>query len=360
VLDASVFAEEHASELLGRPLLGPPLDRVCGPLRGRRVLVTGAAGSIGVPLAEALLASGVGELSLLDHHEASLFNLYRRFGQREASVQLILADVRDRRRLEETLERRRPQVIVHLAAYKHVPFGEAFPSETIAVNVLGTKYLLELAGQLGVERFVYPSSDKACAPPSLYGATKRLGEWMARRAASSGGMAVNVSRFVNILGTQGSVVETFLKQVAGRQPLGITDRSMTRYWIAMREAVWLLVAAATDASSGQTLMLDARDEVSVVEVAQRVARLCGAAPDGAYPIVCSGARPGERLRERLLADLEWFEPGPAQGLLCVRHPEEADRLERVGALVESLVAALKSGDADTLKQQAMQAALTLQ
>lgn len=360
MLDARELAERHAAELLGRPLLGPPPAQAAESLAGRRVLVTGAAGSIGPRLTDALLAGGAAEVQLVDHHEASLFNLFRRFGGQADRVHFVLADVRDRRRLAETLRDRRPEVVVHLAAFKHVPFGEAFPTETVAVNVLATRQLLDLAAEHGVERFVYPSSDKACAPPSLYGATKRLGEWLAKRAARRGGMLVNVARYVNILGTQGSVVETLVQQVAAGRPLGLTDPAMTRYWIAMSEALWLALTAATTPASGQTLMLDAREEVPLVEMARRVARLVAGPAGEDYPVEFGGSRPGERLHERLLADEERFEPGPVEGILRVAHAGEAVRLEQVESVVDRVACLLERGDGARLKAEVMRAAAELQ
>src|SRR6476469_9258277 len=299
MLDGGELAHLHETELLGRPRLGLPPAEAARALGGRRILITGAGGSVGRPLAAAILQASPAELVLVDHHEASLWELHRDFGERQ-SVTLLLADVRNRARLADSLRRSRPELIFHLAAYKHVPFGEAFADEAFGVNVLGTRALLELAAEADVGRFVYPSSDKACDPPSLYGATKRLSELLVRRAARGGGRAYNVARFVNILGTQGSVVETFARQAQAGGPLTVTDAAMTRYWIGMDEAVWLLLSAAGLPDGERTLMLDAGQEVSVVEMAGRVWRLVhGDQPPCA--IVYGAPRPGERLREHLLS-----------------------------------------------------------
>lgn len=359
MLDPRDLARQHAPELLGRAELGRPLAEAAGWLAGRRVLITGAGGSVGGPLAAAIATTGPERLVLLDHHEASLWDLHRRFGGQAGAVELSLADIRSLPRLADALRRWRPQIIFHLAAYKHVPFGEVFADETFSVNVLGTARLLELAAEHGVERLVYPSSDKSCNPPSLYGATKRLAEALVRRQAQRTGRAYSVARFVNILGTRGSVIETFADQVRAAQPLTITDAQMTRYWIGMDEAIWLLLSTAALPGGGQTIMLDARDEITVVEIGRRVCRLLGHDP-AAYPIVYGTIRPGERLREELLSRSESFEPGPAAGLLRVIDRRDAEHLERVNVELAQLAELAEQGRADALREGAMEAARRLQ
>src|SRR4051794_13997021 len=265
--------------LLGRPEL--PLDWTAAQhaLRGARILVTGAGGLVGVHLAERLLDLAPERLTLLVHHDHGLFALRRRLDERSQNDVggprwgLVLADVRNGTRMARVLDEARPDVIFHLAAYKHVPFGEEFPEETFQVNVLATKQLLTLAAERGVERFVYPSSDKAVNPPSFYGATKRLSETLVGQVASRLGRQYVVTRFVNILGTNGSAIETFAAQVTGGHSLTITDERMARYWVSMTEATWLVVQAATLGAPGSVLMLDATDEVPIVEMARRVEAL---------------------------------------------------------------------------------------
>jgi dTDP-glucose 4,6-dehydratase len=351
--------------LLARPEL--PLDWGAArrELGGKRILVTGAGGSVGSRLAEALLEVGPAHLTLLDHHDHALFGLRRRLdewsqdevgGPRWA---LQLADVRDARRMARIFDETRPEVIFHLAAYKHVPFGELFPEETFAVNVLATERLLQLSAERGVERFVYPSSDKAVNPPSLYGATKRLSETLVGRYARTSGRRYVVVRYVNILGTAGSAIETFAGQVAAGHALTITDERMTRYWISMAEATWLVAQAAAIGSPGSVLMLDVTDEVSIVDVARRVERLV--APDGSgLPLRITGLRPGERLREELLSDNEAFRPGPVPGLLDVANCRLAANLDAIDGHLEALRALADAGDGPGLMAAAMEAARALQ
>src|SRR6266511_2169512 len=345
----SQFSILNSAALLGRAELPTDLDAARRALAGRRVLVTGAGGSVGTNLAELLHSLEPEHLVLLDHHDHALFTLKRRLEQMASAGsptnpattwRLVLADVRDTVKLSRLLDEARPDVIFHLAAYKHVPFGEQFPEETFAVNVVATARLLDLAAARGVERFVYPSSDKAVNPPSLYGATKRLCEILVQRAAHDDRRGFAVARFVNILGTHGSAIEIFAEQINSDQPLTVMDPSMARYWISMREATWLLVQSGALARPGAVLMLDAGTPQRQIHF--------------------TGTRPGERLREELLSEYESFKPGPCPGIFQVwnRRREEhvatlADHLGRLEQLADT-------GDAARLKAATMEAARALQ
>lgn len=362
ILDPTRF---RLTDLIGRDEL--PLDWSAArrALGGKRILVTGAGGSVGSRLAETLLSLEPARLSLLDHHDHALFALRRRLDEWSHDDtggprwNLVLADIRDGSRMARVLDDLRPEVVFHLAAYKHVPFGEEFPEETFATNVLATERLLTLSAERGVERFVYPSSDKAVNPPSLYGATKRLSETLVGRFARVYGRQFVVVRYVNILGTAGSAIETFAAQAAAGQPLTITDDRMTRYWISMPEATWLVAQAAAIGAPGSVLMLDVTDEVPTVEVARRVEKLV--APERtALPVRITGLRPGERLREELLSGNETFGPGPDPGLLEVVHCRRAANLDAIDVYLDTLRALAESADGAGLKAAAMEAARALQ
>ncbi|MBI4491304.1 MAG: polysaccharide biosynthesis protein [Chloroflexi bacterium] len=347
--------------LLGRAELPIDLAPARRLLRGRRILITGAGGSVGAALAELVIELEPASVLLLDHYEHSLFELYRRYSPRLElpPVDFALADVRHTARLRELLASARPEVVFHLAAYKHVPFGEKFPDEVVAVNVLATRQLLELCTELEVEAFVYPSSDKAVDPPSLYGATKRLSETLVQRVGSEQGRSFAVARYVNIIGTRGSVIETLARQVERGEPLTITDPAMTRYWITMAEALWLATSVASCDPAGGVGMLDAREEVPVVEMAGRLAAQLGARLEP-QRLRFTGARPGERLREQLLSANERFAPGPLPGLLRVENQRHDQNLERVEGLVAGLADLLERGNRGMLRQYAMAAAMALQ
>jgi O-antigen biosynthesis protein WbqV len=328
----------------GRPPFAVDGVAVAHRVAGRTVLVTGAAGSLGMPLTLALAGAGAGRLVLYDHHESSLFRLREALTSSGAEVRAVLGDVRDARRVRRLLVEERPDLVFHLAAYKHVPWGEEDPEAFAAANVLGAQHVLEGAREAGVGQIVYPSTDKAIDPPSLYGATKRLVEGMLRVSAAGGGPRAVIVRFVNVLGSQGSAPETFARLTREGQPLTITDPRMRRYWITPQHARLLLLHGACldplalGAQGSLTVAPDAGDEISLMDVARRVwacvatpaqqappaAHGEGGGPDGAPPVRVTGSRPGERLAEPLTAPYEQLEALPLPGLLAVRGGPPAD------------------------------------
>ena len=312
----------------GRPPPCLEMERLTEQLAGRRVLVTGAAGSLGGPLARVLAALPLAALTLVDGHEPSLFGLRQALGEQAtgaACVRYVLADVRRAARVESLLDDRRPQVIFHLAACKHVPWAEDDPVEFVATNVLGTFHLVRAAIQCRVERIVYPSTDKAIAPPSLYGVTKRIAEGMLRAAASAGRPSVTICRFVNVLGSRGSASETFVRLIRENRPLPITDARMRRYWISPRHALALLLHAALLAGPSLMVVPDVADELTPVDIATRLWQQLRPGAAGP-PLLSSGARPGERLSEPLLQTEERLAPPEVPGLRRVDRPPAAGKI----------------------------------
>ena len=347
-----------ASLLLGRPEFAGDLAASAASLAGKRVVVTGAAGSVGWPLSHVLSRASPRALIAVDHHEHSLFSLERSIRPAADSLGFELLDLRDTRRLARAFERWQPDVVFHLAAAKHVPYGERFPEGVVEANVLATNALLDLAERFGVETFVYPSSDKSVQPPSLYGATKRLCEARVQLWARTGRRGI-VARFVNIVGTRGSVIETFAQQVQVGASLTVTDERMTRYWISMDEALWLLLETARLGQPGDVLMPDCGAPVPVVETARRLAEwYCPERKP--YPIDVTGIRPGERLHEVLLSENESFEPGPSAGLLRVATRRDPARLDSVPGTIDALRRAVECGDAAAARKTSMTAAEALQ
>ena len=322
-----------ADVILGRPEVAGDISQAARLAHGRRVLLTGAAGSIGWPLSHALLRAEPQRLVLLDHHEHSLFSLERALGRSDRTV-FELADVRDAQRLGRVFDEYQPEVVIHLAAAKHVPFGERFPEGAVASNVLATRSLLELAQRAQTQTLVYPSSDKSVLPPSVYGATKRLAEALVQTMCGQRQWAV--VRYVNIVGTRGSVIETFTQQILADRPLSITDERMTRYWISMDEALWCALMALQCASPGEIVMPDCSEAVPIIETARRLADWYR--PEHVpYPLTCTGIRPGERLDEVLLSPNEWFAAeAPAAGLRSVRTRRPTAVLSGIQATVDRL------------------------
>ncbi len=348
-----------AELLLGRPEFAGDLGLAAEFVRERRVLLTGAAGSIGSPLAHVLLAAGPASLVLLDHHEHSLFSLERTLGAARTGLSYELADIRDAPRLTRIFAQQRPEIVIHLAAAKHVPYGERFPEGAVAANVLATQLLLQLADQSGVETFVYPSSDKSVQPPSVYGATKRLAEALVQTWANDRRWAV--VRYVNIIGTRGSVIETFTQQVQADRPLSVTDERMTRYWISMDEAMWCALSTAQCGGPGEVLMPACGEPMPIIETARRLSGWYR--PERVpYPINHTGIRPGERLHEVLLSANEFVadSAGPAAGLRAVRTRRDPASLQQVPAMVDDLRRLVKADDRAGLARACLNAAEALQ
>jgi FlaA1/EpsC-like NDP-sugar epimerase len=352
-----------AELLLGRPERTGDLARAAELVRNRRVLLTGAAGSLGWPMSHALLRAEPQRLVLVDHHEHSLFSLERALGRSERT-RFELADIRDSARLERIFDESAPEIVIHLAAAKHVPYGERFPEGAVATNVLATQALLECAARVGTEALVYPSSDKSVQPPSVYGATKRLAEGLiqiqTQAQGTSPGRRWAIVRYVNIIGTRGSVIETFTQQILARQPLSVTDERMTRYWMSMDEALWCALMASQRATAGAVVMPDCGEPVPIVETARRLAGWYR--PEHVpYPVTCTGIRPGERLDEVLLSPNESFGPEPlAPGLRLVRTRRDPSVLARMERTIERLEALVASGDREALARACLAAADALQ
>jgi FlaA1/EpsC-like NDP-sugar epimerase len=345
--------------LLGRPEFAGDLAQAAEFVRDRRVLLTGAAGSIGSPMTHILAAAGPASLVLLDHHEHSLFSLERALGGATPGLAYELADVRDAPRLTRIFAQQRPEIVIHLAAAKHVPYGERFPEGAVAANVLATQALLELADEHGVETFVYPSSDKSVQPPSVYGATKRLAEVLVQTRAQNRRWAV--VRYVNIIGTRGSVVETFTQQVQADRPLSVTDERMTRYWISMDEAIWSALSTAQHATPGEILMPACGEPVPIIETARRLAGWYRPERVSApYPINHTGIRPGERLHEVLLSPNESFSEARLPGLRAVRTTRDPARLAALPDTVAELQRLIDAGDRPGLARACLSAAEALQ
>jgi FlaA1/EpsC-like NDP-sugar epimerase len=223
-----------------------------------------------------------------------------------AEIVPFVGDIRDLNMLEELFSLHKPDVVLHAAAYKHVPVMEAHPCEAILNNVMGTRHLVDMAERFGCERFVMISTDKACHPASIMGATKRTAEIVVQDRAANPHFRSQTQfacvRFGNVLGSRGSVVPIFLRQIAAGGPVTITHEEMTRYFMSIPQAVQLVLQAATLASSGDVYMLDMGDPIKIIEFARALIRMSGLRPDIDIPIEFTGMRPGEKLHEQL-----WYE-----------------------------------------------------
>ena len=297
----------QVTDILGRPVIEPDVDRCRAFVTGRRVLVTGAAGSIGRELVRQVARLEPALLIGLDINESDLFDLQQELGT-EGAFRPLVASVTNRHRIEAIFAQYQPEIVFHAAAYKHVPMMEEYPQEAVMVNTIGTYDLAHVAAAAGVARFVLVSTDKAVRPSSVMGASKRLAELAVRAVATERGMSACAVRFGNVLGSRGSVVPLFEKQIAAGGPVKITDPRMNRYFMTIAEAAGLIVQAGAFGDTGVVYMLDMGDEVSIRDLAERMIRLRGLRVGMDIEIIYTGLRPGEKLHEELAHDFEATRP----------------------------------------------------
>jgi FlaA1/EpsC-like NDP-sugar epimerase len=294
--------EVTEADLLGRAEIDVDFTAIAGYLTGRRVLVTGAGGSIGAEICHLVQRFAPSELIMLDRDESALHAIELSLEGRAllSDPRLVVADIRDRARIREVISERRPDVIFHTAALKHLPLLELYPDEGIKTNVWGTLNLLDAAVDFGVSRFVNISTDKAADPISVLGCTKAIAERLTVAAgARSDGLFVSV-RFGNVLGSRGSVLPTFRAQIDAGGPVTVTHRDVTRYFMTVDEAATLVLQAAAVGEPGEVLVLDMGSPVRIDDVARRLI----ARAERPIAIVYTGLRPGEKLHEQLTATAE--------------------------------------------------------
>jgi FlaA1/EpsC-like NDP-sugar epimerase len=294
----------EVSDLLRRAPAQTADQAVGHALSGMRVMVTGAGGSIGFELCRQIARWGPSEILLLGHGENSIFEALLELGEDYPDLALhpVIADIRDRPRMQSVFRAHQPQVVFHAAAHKHVPLMEINVEEAFTNNVVGTRNVVELALGADTERLVLISSDKAIRPTSVMGATKRLAEMIVRDAAQSSGKSYVSVRFGNVLGSRGSVIPVFKRQIARGGPVTVTHPEMERYFMTIPEAVHLVLQAASLGEGGDTLLLRMGKPVRIVSLAEDLIRLSGLEPGRDIPIVFTGVRPGEKLSEQLWED----------------------------------------------------------
>lgn len=302
--------EVDITDLLRREPVRIDDRQVGASLGGRRVLVTGAGGSIGRELCRQVARWGPSALILLGHGENSIFETLIEMEENFPSLPLhpVICDIRDLDRLNVVFENFRPQVVFHAAAHKHVPLMEANVEEAITNNVLGTRNMVEVCVNYSVERLVMISSDKAIRPSSVMGATKRLAELLVLDAAHRSGQPFSVVRFGNVLGSRGSVIPLFKRQIARGGPVTVTHPDMKRYFMTIPEAVHLVLQASTMGQGGDVFVLSMGEQVRILDLAEDLIRLSGLEPGKDIEIVFTGIRPGEKLSEELWDQWARYEP----------------------------------------------------
>lgn len=344
--------EVAIDDLLRRPPVVLDADRIRGHLQGKRVMITGAGGSIGSELVRQICRFAPEELLLFGHGENSIYQLERELDRSWPDVRYrsMIGAVQNAVRLESVLHRYRPEIIFHTAAHKHVPLMELNPEEAVFNNVVGSRNLVRLALQTGVTHLVNVSTDKAVAPSSVMGASKRIVEMLvedAARESRPGQVFVSV-RFGNVLGSRGSVVPIFEHQIRSGGPVTVTHPDMVRYFMTIPEASQLVLQAAATGNNGDVYILDMGEPVRVVDLARDLIRLSGLEPDVDVAIEFTGSRPGEKLREELVDDGEPRMP-THHDKIFVTHPEplSADVLDE---LVDDLTDAALRADDDEIRR----------
>ncbi|SDB54309.1 NDP-sugar epimerase, includes UDP-GlcNAc-inverting 4,6-dehydratase FlaA1 and capsular polysaccharide biosynthesis protein EpsC [Desulfonatronum thiosulfatophilum] len=336
-------------DLLGREVVQLDTDLLGHAYAGKRVLITGAGGSIGSELVRQMGVFQPSELGLLDFSEYNLFRVDLKTRQvfEDLPVRVFLADIRDRAALARVMGEFQPQVILHAAAYKHVPLQEVTPWEAILNNVQGTWNMVQAALDFGVERFVLVSTDKAVRPTNVMGATKRVAEKLVECANGHQACRFVAVRFGNVLGSSGSVVPIFKSQIEARLPITVTHPEVTRYFMCVSEAAQLILQAGAMAEGGEIFILDMGRPVRIADMARDLIRLHGLEPEKDVPIVYTGLRPGEKLYEELITEGEGIVQTGHRRIKVLRGVRcDLDDLER---LMRDLVAAALHYDVQGIK-----------
>ncbi|MBC8423097.1 polysaccharide biosynthesis protein [bacterium] len=332
-------------DLLTRRVVRTDVPEIHSLIEGNTVLVTGAAGSIGSELCRQIVDQRASCLVCLDKDENGLFRLEQELRKRRPDMNLafFLGDIKHVSRMEELFTLYKPSLVFHAAAYKHVPILQYHPVEAIRNNVGGTCNMARLAQKHGVERFVMISTDKAVRPTSVMGATKQVAERVIRAQGERepGGTQYSTIRFGNVLGSAGSVVELFLKQIKQGGPVTITDKRMTRYFMTIAEAVHLVLYAAGLGEGDEVFILDMGDPVKIDNLARQMIQLAGLTPEVDVPIVYIGLRPGEKLYEELWTPDEEPQPTQHPGIRVARSRRLTDGAEEA---VTALLAAAEAGN----------------
>jgi FlaA1/EpsC-like NDP-sugar epimerase len=360
LLDGTVHIHQlrdvQIEDLLRREPVQTDTETIEALLRGRRILVTGAGGSIGSELCRQIIRCDPAQLVLLGHGENSIFDIYNELRSRPTAprsrkaqqgpdlgreICAVIADIRFEDRLRAVFEQYRPEIVFHAAAHKHVPFMEANLEDAITNNILGTQRLVDASIAAGVSHFVSISTDKAVNPVSVMGATKRVAELFIRDAAKATGRCFVVVRFGNVLGSRGSVVPYFQKQIAAGGPVTVTHPEMRRYFMTIPEAAQLVLQAAALGRGGELFVLDMGEPVRIVDLARDLIRLSGLEPDRDIEIRFTGLRPGEKIVEELFGEDEVYSRTQHEKIFVCRNGGEFSASR---AAIRALVEATERGD----------------
>jgi len=348
ILDGNVTVSQIRSlaveDLLERMPVNLDLERVRLMLRGKRVLVTGAGGSIGSELCRQIAGMQPAQLITLERYENGLYEIINELAdQKRTQVFPVIADITDSSLITRLFREHAPEVIFHAAAHKHVPLMEANPCEAVKNNVFGTRILADAAAKNGVDKFVLISTDKAVNPTGVMGVSKRVAEMMIRCMPDPQSTSFVTVRFGNVLGSHGSVVPLFLQQIKRGGPVTVTHPEMKRYFMLIPEAVQLVLLAGAKASDSEIYTLQMGDQIPVVEMARNLIQLSGLVPEVDIPIVYTGIRPGEKLCEELISEDESAESSDIPEILRISQKASIDSVY-LRRMIKELEGAAMEGD----------------
>ena len=345
-LTVSAFRQVDMRDLLGREQVGVDLNEIMGYIENKVVLVTGGGGSIGSELCRQIARHNPKQLIILDIYENNAYEIEQELKRKHGGLKLLtlIASIRDKKKIRMVFEEYRPQIVFHAAAHKHVPLMETSPNEAVKNNVLGTLNVARCADEFKVETFVQISTDKAVNPTNIMGATKRICEMIIQTIGKHSQKTKFVAvRFGNVLGSNGSVIPLFKKQIEEGGPVTVTHKDIIRYFMTIPEAVSLVLQAGAYAKGGQIFVLDMGEPVRIYDLAYNLIEYSGFVPNVDIDIVCTGLRPGEKLFEERLMKEEGLQKTP-NGLINIAKPIELDETKFWAQLDELLNAALDETD----------------
>jgi FlaA1/EpsC-like NDP-sugar epimerase len=326
----------NIEDLLGRSPIVLDENRISNQLTGQTILVSGAAGSIGSGLVKQIARFSPGKLILLDQAESPLYDLQIELGasNNNLNFEVVIGDIRSAERMERLFDYFRPSFVFHAAAYKHVPMMENNPSEAVLTNVLGTKNLVDLSKRFDVKKFVMISTDKAVNPTNVMGASKRIAEIYAQMANKEGDTRFVTTRFGNVLGSNGSVIPLFQRQIEQGGPITVTDDRVTRFFMTIPEACQLVLEAGSMGEGGEIFVFDMGESVKIIDLAKKMVQLSGLQLGKDIEIRVTGLRPGEKLYEELLAKEENTIPTHHPKILKAKvRDEDVAQIDAIHALI---------------------------
>lgn len=326
----------NIDDLLGREPIDLDVAKIKGELKGKVILVTGAAGSIGSGIVRQVAEYKPKKILLLDQAESALYDFHNELiaSGVDSCIEVVIGDVRNIHRMRKLFYYFKPSIVFHAAAYKHVPLMEDNPSEATQTNVLGTKNLVDLSDEIGVDRFVMISTDKAVNPTNVMGASKRIAEIYAQSKDNSSSTKFITTRFGNVLGSNGSVIPLFKKQIEKGGPITVTDENVTRFFMTIPEACQLVLEAGSMGEGGEIFVFDMGESVKIIDLAKKMIRLSGLEVNKDIEIKITGLRPGEKLYEELLADNENTLPTHHPQIMKAKiRSEEIKQIEEIEKLL---------------------------